>query len=241
MPLSPINNNSNDNWIHTEKNDKTRVAAKDFLFTIGPKKPVDYKIKPSPVQKRIREMIQTKIPDVSPEFVSGVIKCAKDINCKPEDLTTILYIESKFNPAAKKSLYHGLMQMNKTAFSLAKEYIKENPDKFKEMGDLTDFNSFCKKSREEQLPYIKAFLLNVKETYVKPKNKKLSGGELYALILAPGNYNNKYIIPKNSKTYNSNITLDIHKKDGGITKKDLQDFIDIKKINDLSQKLPEKI
>lgn len=49
------------------------------------------------------------------------------------------------------------------------------------------------------------------------------------------------MISKDSTAYKANLSLDINKKDGGITKKDLQDFIEIKKINELSKKLPEKI
>lgn len=241
MPLSPINNNSNDDWKHIEQPDKTRVELPDISFKIGPKKPINFGIKPKPIQTKIREMIETKIPDVSAEFVSGIIKSAKDINCSPEDLTAILYIESKFDPAAKKGDYRGLLQMNKTALALAKDYIKENPKKFKNVDTTVSFNNFSKQSREIQLPYAKAYLLKMKETYVKPQNKSLSGGELYALILHPAHFDKKYVISKDSVAYRANALLDINKKDGGITKKDLQDFIEIKKMNELSKKLPEKI
>jgi len=241
MPIDPTNNSSC-RWNHVERNDKTRVEKQcKFLFPVKHNKPKILNAKPSPEFIRIKLMISTKVPDVSKEFVAGVIQIAKDLNCKAEDLTTLIYIESHFDPSQKNGSFHGLVQMNENALNSAKEYAKDNPKMCKGVDLNKSFESFCKQSREEQLPYVKAYLLKMKEMYVKSPAKKLSGGELYTLVLAPSNFNEKYVIAKDSSNYKGNSNLDVNKRDGGITKKDLQDFMDMKRMNELSLKPPLKI
>jgi hypothetical protein len=84
-----------------------------------------------------------ELPNTSPEFQAGLIQIAQELGLDPNHLAAVIQFESRFNPAAKNphSSGSGLIQfMGSTA---------------KRLG--TTVEEIRGMSREEQLPYVKAY------------------------------------------------------------------------------------
>lgn len=189
--------------------------------------------------QKIFNMVQKIVPDVSKEFIGSIITTSKKVNCYPEDLTAIMYIESKFRPEIGNQNFVGLGQMNRLALKLSQKYAKENPSEQAGINFALTHSEFAKLTREQQIPYVKNFILAMKDAYVKNPDKKMTGGELYALFFTPARFNNKFLTAKNdsatSKYYIRNRKLDFN-KDGMITKNDLQNILDNVKVVSMGMK-----
>ncbi len=113
-------------------------------------------------------------PNISVNFFEKVTKVAKRLNCNPEDLAAIIYIESHFDPQTKSSSgnYVGLIQMDKTSFDSL------------EVKNKCTYSEYCQLPREKQLKYAEAYLkFRIDEKGLS--GKKLSGGQIYTLIHRP--------------------------------------------------------
>lgn len=176
-------------------------------------------------------MVQKIVPEVSKEFINSIITTAKKVNCSAEDLTAIMYVESKFKPDIKNGSFVGLGQMNPKSLKLSQKYARENPAERDGINNSLTHSQFQKLTREQQIPYVKNYILAMKEAYVKNPDKKMSGGELYALFYTPGRVNSKFLAAKNdsatSKYYTRNLD---YNKDGKVTKTDLQQMLDSVKV-----------
>ncbi len=160
--------------------------------------------------QRIKKMVANVVPDVKDEFVSEIIKTSEKVNCEAEDLTALLYKESKFEPDVKNGSFAGLGQLGKDAIKLSSEISMEK---------------FLSLSRAEQMPYVRNYILTMKNTYMRKHKGKLTGGELYALFYTPARVNKPFLTSATdsiTKTlYEANKPLD-YDKDLKITKTDLQ-------------------
>lgn len=160
--------------------------------------------------QNIRRMVSNVVPDVKDEFVSEIIKTSEKVNCEAEDLTALLYKESKFEPDVKNGSFAGLGQLGKDAIKLSSEISMEK---------------FLSLSRAEQMPYVRNYILTMKNTYMRKHKGKLTGGELYALFYTPARVNKPFLTSATdsiTKTlYEANKPLD-YDKDLKITKTDLQ-------------------
>ena len=187
----------------------------------------------------IKSMINVVDSNVSDKFVSGIVETSQKVKCSPEDLNSLLYIESKFNPKAKRGNFVGLGQMNSKSLKLSVDYAKNNHKENSGINPKITINQFAQLSREEQMPYVKNYILAMKDFYIKNKTKNLTGGELYGLFYVPSRVNLPYLTSatdrKTAKYYASNRALDFN-GDNKITKDDLQQVIDNVTTNVLSQK-----
>ena len=185
--------------------------------------------KKNPVVSHIHSMMKCVVPDISENFAAQVTQVAKDVNCKPEDLTAVLYVESKFDPTAKRGSFFGIGQMNQNALDLGIEYAATHPEFAKNIRQDLKINKFAKLKREDQLPYVRNYILAVRDAYIEDSTKTLTSGELYGLILTPGNVSKNVLASaKDAQTasfYNANFPLDVN-DDKRITKWDLHQYLD---------------
>lgn len=200
------------------------------------------KIVPTPDSNftKIQGMVRTVLPESSNNFIKQIVEASKAINCKPEDLTALLFKESHFDPSARRGSFYGIGQMGQMALDMSIDYAKAHKEFSKNIKSSMSLPKFAKLSKEEQLPYVRNFVLSVRETYVEDSTKTLTGGELYALFLTPNNINSKFLAAANdAKTgryYRQNSGLDFN-KDKRITKHDLQRVLNDIKQNDLNPKV----
>ena len=192
----------------------------------------------NPLVSKIHSMMKSTVPDISENFATQVVQVAKDVNCKPEDLTAVLYVESKFDPKAKRGSFFGIGQMNQSALDLGIEYAENHPDFAKNIRKNLKIKKFSKLKREEQLPYVRNYLLASRAAYIEDSTKTITSGELYGLFLTPSNVQKNVLASaKDAQTasfYNSNFPLDVN-NDNRITKWDLHQYIDSIKKNVLAQ------
>lgn len=155
-----------------------------------------------------------KAKDITKEFCQKVIDISKEIGCAPDDLMTVINLETggTFSPSVqnKDTKATGLIQfMPNTAASLG-----------------TTTEKLAKMSAIEQLDYVKKYLINVKNT------RKITGSidatTLYCLIFWPeaATKEDSFVIAKNDHdktedTYDLNKSLDTN-KDDVITRSDLR-------------------
>lgn len=122
----------------------------------------------------------------TPEFFDKIVEISKRVKCDPEDLIGLMYNESRLKPTSvsKDGKYHGLIQFNSTSL---KACVKNALDKKLDIQGLDPnitVSKLDKLSREEQLPYVEAYLMLFKD-YCGLKGKKVSGGELWGMIKSP--------------------------------------------------------
>lgn len=160
------------------------------------------------------QKLKPKAKDITKEFCQKVIDISKEIECTPDDLMTVINLETAgtFSPSVqnKDTKATGLIQfMPKTAKSL-----DTTTEKLKSMSAI------------EQLDYVKKFLINGKNT------RKITGSidatTLYCLIFWPeaATKEDSFVIAKNDHdktedTYDLNKGLDAN-KDNVITRGDLR-------------------
>lgn len=124
--------------------------------------------------------------NLSQDFFDGIVKISKNVKCNPEDLAALMYHESNFDPKTQSAdkRFHGLIQFDERSLKAA---VKNAYDKNLNIPNLDkDINieKLNTLSREEQLPYVEAYLSLAKD-YCGLKNKKLTGGELWGMIKSP--------------------------------------------------------
>lgn len=189
--------------------------------------------------ENIKSLVKSVLPKTSDDFIKSIVETANKTKCSPEDLTALLYVESKFRPAAKRGSFIGLGQMNRNSLNLSVSYAKHNSEESQGINNRISPEVFATLSREEQMPYVRNYILAMKKTYIKDMDKQMTGGELYGLFYTPGRVNHKVLTsasnPKTANFYHSNAKLDFD-KDKQITKDDLQQVLDSVKVNVLAAK-----
>ena len=164
----------------------------------------------------IRAMVAKHIPDVSDEFITQILETSKKVKCAPEDLTALIYKESKFKPSAKNGKYRGLGQMTAASLRLSKQYAKYNPEEKEGIDQNMTFEKFSKLTREEQMPYVKNYILTMKEAYVKDMECPLDTAKLNGLFVSPAN-----VMKPFAKKF-ANVLNKIKEEDLKITHTDLK-------------------
>lgn len=155
-------------------------------------------------------------------FLRKVKKVAKKLNCDYKDLLALINSESGFDPKAKCGSYVGLIQFGDAA-------VEELRTKCGCKG-LTK-EQIPNMSRLEQLELAEKLLLYIKKWKFSP-NARLSAGDLYAMILAPGRANREVLYSKGESGYNpTNAKMD-YNKDGKITKSEMSRRIREKSVNE---------
>ena len=155
-------------------------------------------------------------------FLKKTKKIAKKLNCDYQDLLALMNSESGLNPKAKCGSYVGLIQFGDSA-------IAELRNKCGCKG-LTK-EKILNMSRIEQLDLVEKLLMYNKKWKFAP-NAKLSAGDLYAMILAPGRADREVLYSKGESGYNkTNAKMD-YNKDGKITKSEMSRRIREKSVNE---------
>ena len=82
-------------------------------------------------------------------------------------------------------MYHGLGQMTQISLTDSLQNVKRKKLDI-DVNTSMSINRFAQLSRENQLPYIEAYIVNAKRLAGIGPNEKLEPGELYALFFLPG-------------------------------------------------------
>lgn len=144
-------------------------------------------------------------------FLKKTKKIAKKLNCDYQDLLALMNSESGLNPKATCGSYVGLIQFGDAA-------ITELRTKCGCKG-LTK-EKILNMSRIEQLDLVEKLLMYNKKWKFAP-NAKLSAGDLYAMILAPGRADREVLYSRGESGYNkTNAKMD-YNNDGKITKSEM--------------------
>lgn len=154
-------------------------------------------------------------------FLKKTKKIAKKLNCDYQDLLALMNSESGLNPKATCGSYVGLIQFGDAA-------ITELRTKCGCKG-LTK-EKILNMSRIEQLDLVEKLLMYNKKWKFAP-NAKLSAGDLYAMILAPGRADREVLYSRGESGYNkTNAKMD-YNNDGKITKSEMSRRIREKSVN----------
>ena len=155
-------------------------------------------------------------------FLKKTKKIAKKLNCDYQDLLALMNSESGLNPKATCGSYVGLIQFGDAA-------ITELRTKCGCKG-LTK-EKILSMSRIEQLDLVEKLLMYNKKWKFAP-NAKLSAGDLYAMILAPGRADREVLYSRGESGYNkTNAKMD-YNNDGKITKSEMSRRIREKSVNE---------
>lgn len=155
-------------------------------------------------------------------FLKKTKKIAKKLNCDYQDLLALMNSESGLNPKATCGSYVGLIQFGDAA-------ITELRTKCGCKG-LTK-EKILNMSRIEQLDLVEKLLMYNKKWKFTP-NAKLSAGDLYAMILAPGRADREVLYSRGESGYNkTNAKMD-YNNDGKITKSEMSRRIREKSVNE---------
>lgn len=155
-------------------------------------------------------------------FLKKTKKIAKKLNCDYQDLLALMNSESGLNPKATCGSYIGLIQFGDAA-------ITELRTKCGCKG-LTK-EKILNMSRIEQLDLVEKLLMYNKKWKFAP-NAKLSAGDLYAMILAPGRADREVLYSRGESGYNkTNAKMD-YNNDGKITKSEMSRRIREKSVNE---------
>lgn len=157
--------------------------------------------------------------DLGPEFLAKVKKIAGEVGCEYRDLLALMQIESGLNPYAPNLAGYG-------AYGL----IQFQPNTLRGMGYQPE--DLLTMSPVEQLDLVKKHLITTKKA--KGLSGKLSAGQLYGLVLAPGYVNDAYFYKTGSRGYNANANLDkvYGNNNGKIEKSDLAACISANRVNE---------
>lgn len=191
--------------------------------------------------KQLKEMWSPIAKGVSDDFFKEIVDIAHRVNCDPIYLSIVLYQESKFNPKASNGSYKGIGQMSQTTLSDSLQYVKNKRYDIMDLNHKMTINGLTRLSREKQLPYIEAYIINGKRLARMQPNEKLDAGNLYALFFLPSQAKKNVLAAKNSdktrKYYRSNAYFDIN-KDGKITAAELKKFL-LNQAKEWGIKLPD--
>lgn len=157
-------------------------------------------------------------------FLDKLKQVAKNINCDYKDLLALMNSESGLNPqAGKGSSYVGLIQFG-----------KDTIQDLRTKGGYPDLTKekILNMSAIEQLDLVEK-TIKISKKYAKfSDDKKLSAGDLYALIFAPSRAGNEVLYSRGEAGYNSvNSKMD-YNKDGKITKSEMAQRINKKRVNE---------
>lgn len=128
--------------------------------------------------------------NLSAKCKEQISEIAKEINCDPRAIESVIMAESGGNPAAvnPKSGASGLIQfMPSTIASMNKLY-----------GTNVTIQQIRNMSAEEQMPYVRQYFLMARKQAGFAANEKLSGGQTYALVFCPANAKKKVLFTSNS-------------------------------------------
>lgn len=196
---------------------------------------------PSAEFLNIKGMVQKIVPDVSDEFVTQILKTSEHVKCDPEDLTALLFKESRFDPKAKSGSFHGLGQMNTKSLSLSIQHAQKDSAARHGVTPLS-MADFVELPREKQMPYVRNYILAMRTAYLKPE-QKLDGGTLYGLFYTPGRVNQSFLTSAKdsatAKLYACAPHFDFD-KDSVITKQDMQNYLNQIKRLDLKVHTAQK-
>ena len=106
--------------------------------------------------------------------------------------------------------------MTAASLRLSKQYAKDNPEEKEGIDQNMTFEKFSRLSREEQMPYVKNYILTMKEAYVKDMDAKLDTAKLNGLFVSPANVMKSY-----AKKF-ANVLNKIKEEDFEIVHKDLK-------------------
>jgi len=157
--------------------------------------------------------------DLGPDFLAKVKKIAKEINCEYKDLLSLMQVESGLNPYMPNLAGYG-------AYGL----IQFQPATLRGLGYQPE--DLLTMSPVKQLDIVKKHLLSAKKS--RGLNGKLSAGQLYGLVLAPGYVNNSYFYSRGCSGYSANAALDTKygNNNGKIEKSDLAACIHSNRVNE---------
>ena len=235
-------NDDNSIKIPTPDKDNTLVQKPDNTKVVINFIPPVKAAEPEPSEEEYQKMILTDavkstLPNVSEKFIEQIYDMAQKLDCDTLDVAALLFKESEFQPNAGNGSFKGLGQMNGKSLALSIKYARENPEEMQGIDVNMTLQKFTKLSREQQMPYVKNYALAMKKEYFN-EDKKLTGGDLYALFLTPGYAKKHTLVSAKSKNltvrkmYRNNRGLDkVNEKykeirDGKITKNDLQFTLD---------------
>ena len=157
-------------------------------------------------------------------FLDKVKQVAKNINCDYKDLLALMNSESSLNPqAGKGTSYVGLIQFGDSAVQDLRTkggYSNLTKEKISNMSAI------------EQLDLVEK-TIQISKKYAKiSEDKRLTAGDLYALIFAPSRAGREVLYSKGEAGYNSvNAKMD-YNKDGKITKSEMAQRINKKRVNE---------
>jgi hypothetical protein len=165
-------------------------------------------------EKELKKKWDKKAPNakVSQAFINKVVQISKRLNCDPNDLMSIMFIETgrTFDPKITNSIGAvGLIQFTK----IARKELNVTSEELKSM------------SAEQQLDYVEKYIANAKSR--RNISGHIDSATLYTLIYMPSKANlakNDTIASRGDSYYDQNKGLDAN-KDGRITKADLNTIV----------------
>jgi hypothetical protein len=155
-------------------------------------------------------------------FLDKVKQIAKNINCDYRDLLAVMNSESGINASqwckisGEENKAVGLIQFRSSTAKM--------------LG--TTLTALSQMSPIEQLDYVEKYFKH----WISVKGltgKKLSAGDIYALVYTPAYVNKDVLASSGDKFYNKNKGLDVN-KDGKITKSDLAQQLRKKDVSESS-------
>lgn len=162
---------------------------------------------PTVSKKNVADNSKVKLSGKFSEAVQQQIRdIAQELNFNPKDLEKIIMRESGGNPQAvnKKGGASGLIQfMPKTAKGLG-----------------TSVEELRTMTAEQQMPFVKKYLKQMKKMAGFKNGEQLSSSQLYALIFMPAKAKCETLCSEGSLAYSWNKGLD-KDHDGRITQSDL--------------------
>lgn len=198
-----------------------------FPLSFKPLKFDTFELKSSPLssniattgkQARVTENRVKNAKNLGPEFLEKVKEVAQRVNCNYKDLLALMNSESGLNHKIENKLgYTGLIQFGKSAIAeLNKRYgLSLTKEKLKAM------------SAVEQMNIVETYLLMTK-SWNFSSDKKLSAGELYALVFMPGRAKKQVLAQSGEDAYTYNKGLG---RNGQITKDTLAAHLDTKYVD----------
>lgn len=179
--------------------------------------------KPS-VAKPSANLSATGSKTLTAEFVNKAKQVAQHLNCDYNDLIALMNMESSLNPQAKSrsSSAVGLIQFTTVAIKALNSTYGMN---------LTA-QKILNMSAVQQLDLVEKCIMMSKKRYMSA-NARLSAGDLYALVFTPAYAKKSVLARRGDKFYAANSGLD-HNGDGVITKQDLANKLDSKRVSVLA-------
>lgn len=193
------------------------------------------------------------------ECGNEIKRIAKELNCNPEDLLGVIYVESDGGkPNALNSGSHaaGLIQFMPSTLKWLSAKAKLSDATIKKMSDAgVGLSSEQMKNMEqgkpiklstrqmllttakEQMPFVESYLKIMKAQAGFKDGEALDAGKLYGLVFMPGRVKNGVLCSKNDKDnrpYNQNRCLDVN-GDGVINVADL--YAKVKQYSSSAKKL----